>query len=84
MIIVIIGGEELRLLQHGYTRKAVTQRRSTYNAPKGRGKGERMDMDTTIKLDIACNRLSALLKAGKTPVDYKRKWEEFKKKTSKK
>ena len=43
-----------------------------------------MDMDTTIKLDIACNRLSALLKAGKTPVDYERKWKEFKKKTSKK
>ena len=43
-----------------------------------------MEMDTKKELDVVCSRLALLIKAGKKPIDYEKKWEEFRTKKAKK
>lgn len=42
-----------------------------------------MNKEVKKELDEACGRLALLIKAGKTPIDYEKKWEEFRTKKAK-
>lgn len=40
-----------------------------------------LNKELNKELKTACSRLGLLIKAGKTPIDYEKKWEDFKKKS---
>ena len=42
-----------------------------------------MNKELNKELKTACGRLAVLIKAGKTPIDYEKKWEEFRTKKAK-